>query len=422
MGNVGSSKKVASWLVLLVGLVLVGCDSRSPNAGQPQTADSDKSRAAPRPQTTKPLPSRATALDQLISYAVIERAETRNIKVSYDLRVDLVDGRLPSEAELAAISRHLHAKERTHERTFVLFYLPGMPPGAGAFATAHHNPSLKVKVLDYMLPEQYRHLLATNQVPKVGSRSGGSTEDAFRGQVQLELSVRMLSDVEIELTVSTNIPLPIDVMASVNLMGQKPDDVWIGLQERIRLTTSPQIVVLDASKSRKLLQAGEYEAKVFFNHRYAKNPKAASIKGNHEARAAVGRLGVAESAAQSDARNKLQQWVRQMYSLLMEIKSTQDFAYYGFGRGGPYHGWMEAVEAARRLDLPFEDGVALGYLLTLGMEYLEPGENEVTRFARAELDRYLKGASEWHDVDPETLRELSRFLELWGEYPQGTLP
>lgn len=246
----------------------------------------------------------------LIPYTVIERSERASVKVTYDVRVDLVDGRLPNESELAAVSRHLHAQERPHERTFVSFYLPGMQPGAGAFATAHHDPVLKVQVLDYMLPDQYRHLLAPRQdAPTVVGGPAPSADASVPTDVRLDLRARTISAHEVEFTVTTNIPLPIEVMADVNLKGQKPDDVWIGYQERVRIESSPQVVVLDTSKSRKPLPVGEYEAEVFFNYRYAKNPKAASIKGNHEARADVGRLGAGESAETADERNRLQRWV-----------------------------------------------------------------------------------------------------------------
>ena len=32
-----------------------------------------------------------------------------------------------------------------------MIYLPGMQVGAGAFATANHNPNLKVNIMKFML-------------------------------------------------------------------------------------------------------------------------------------------------------------------------------------------------------------------------------------------------------------------------------
>ena len=65
-------------------------------------------------------------------------------KVSFDIGVTQVNGKLPTEKQLADISTYLRTQERPHERTFVCFYLPGMEVGAGAWATAHFKPNLKV--------------------------------------------------------------------------------------------------------------------------------------------------------------------------------------------------------------------------------------------------------------------------------------
>ena len=80
---------------------------------------------------------------------MINREEFGTAKVSFDVRVDRVNGRLPTKEQLAAISNHLYAKERKHDRTFVVFYLPGMKVNAGGFATAHHNPTLEVRLLNF---------------------------------------------------------------------------------------------------------------------------------------------------------------------------------------------------------------------------------------------------------------------------------
>ncbi|REG86732.1 hypothetical protein DFP81_101297 [Marinomonas pollencensis] len=63
----------------------------------------------------------------------------------------MIDGRLPNERELAELSKFLVSKERKHDRSFITFYLPGMEVGAGAYATAHHNPKLKVNIMKFML-------------------------------------------------------------------------------------------------------------------------------------------------------------------------------------------------------------------------------------------------------------------------------
>ena len=89
--------------------------------------------------------------DSLIAHKVLQRSELGRVKLSLDVEVSLIDGRLPTEAELATISNVLVSQERTHERSFVTFYLPGMKIGHGAFATAHHNPDMEVNILMFML-------------------------------------------------------------------------------------------------------------------------------------------------------------------------------------------------------------------------------------------------------------------------------
>ncbi|MEE9296503.1 MAG: hypothetical protein V3W34_16285 [Phycisphaerae bacterium] len=113
---------------------------------------------APQQQQLQPVED-AAAEEKLIPYTIIKRDELGSIKVSFDLRIDLVDERLPTKQELEAVSRHLHSKEKVHERTFVLFYLPGMKVDAGAFARAHHNPDLEVEIQPWFVPEKYKHLL-----------------------------------------------------------------------------------------------------------------------------------------------------------------------------------------------------------------------------------------------------------------------
>ncbi len=76
----------------------------------------------------------------LIPYEIMNRVENRVLdKLTLEIEVPLVDGRLPSRQELNAIAKHLVGTPR-HARTWVFFYLPGMEVGAGAYATAHYLP------------------------------------------------------------------------------------------------------------------------------------------------------------------------------------------------------------------------------------------------------------------------------------------
>lgn len=103
-------------------------------------------------------PSNAQVVNDrsLIPYTIITRDEVQPFKVSFDIRVDLVDGRLPTAEELGAISMFLYSQEKKHDRTFVAFFLPKMVPGMGAFATAHHDPEMRVVINEEYIPAKYK--------------------------------------------------------------------------------------------------------------------------------------------------------------------------------------------------------------------------------------------------------------------------
>lgn len=87
----------------------------------------------------------------LIPHKILEKSELGSIKLSIDIEVPLIKDRLPNEKELGVLSKHIVSKENKHERSFITFYLPRMKVGAGAFATAHHNPEMKVNIMKFML-------------------------------------------------------------------------------------------------------------------------------------------------------------------------------------------------------------------------------------------------------------------------------
>ncbi|MCH9020330.1 MAG: peptidoglycan-binding protein [Proteobacteria bacterium] len=96
------------------------------------------------------------------TYSVIDSNEIPRVKLSLDVRLD----RRASEQEIASIARELKDNAGgTYERTFIMFYLPGMTPGAGAWATAIFDPGLEVSVLG-MTTDQERSL--TSAPPTTG--------------------------------------------------------------------------------------------------------------------------------------------------------------------------------------------------------------------------------------------------------------
>lgn len=66
----------------------------------------------------------------------------------------------------------------------------------------------------------------------------------------------------VQFKVETDIPLPIEVIASVDLKAQKPKDTYIGTSKKVKIVKSPFVFALDISKDE--LPSGEYDAVVTF--------------------------------------------------------------------------------------------------------------------------------------------------------------
>lgn len=79
-----------------------------------------------------------------VTYEVLRETKLPGIKRSLDVRLS----ERTDEAELRDIAMKLKALDpAAYERTFIVYYLPGMEPGAGGWATSHFNPKLEVKIL-----------------------------------------------------------------------------------------------------------------------------------------------------------------------------------------------------------------------------------------------------------------------------------
>ncbi len=73
-------------------------------------------------------------------------------KLNLTIEVQLVNGRLPTEIEMAAISSQVLKNQPKARRLWVFYLLPKMKSGAGAYATDHRAPTPEgVKILSYML-------------------------------------------------------------------------------------------------------------------------------------------------------------------------------------------------------------------------------------------------------------------------------
>ena len=73
----------------------------------------------------------------------------------------------------------------------------------------------------------------------------------------LSIEPRVLDAHRVQLTIGTNLPMPIKVATSIDLHGQKGTDTYIGYSEFVTLTGATTVAVLDTSKADTFDQAAE---------------------------------------------------------------------------------------------------------------------------------------------------------------------
>jgi len=87
------------------------------------------------------------------SYSIIRTNTVPGIKRSLSVRLN----KKVSEQTLRSIALELKAQDSgDYDRTFITYYLPGMPVGSGAWATTHFNPRLKIEILGLSEDDEQR--------------------------------------------------------------------------------------------------------------------------------------------------------------------------------------------------------------------------------------------------------------------------
>ena len=97
-------------------------------------------------------------------------------------------------------------------------------------------------------------------------------------------------------------------MAGLSLQGQADDDVWIGKNERVRLTNGRGVVTLDTSD----LPGGEYDAEASFYPRWGfqdSTSRATGISENLNASSTLALAGSGASATDVQFKENGQKWV-----------------------------------------------------------------------------------------------------------------
>lgn len=88
---------------------------------------------------------------QGVNYTVIEKSNMGTIKGSIDVRLS---EKVTKDFLQKLAVKLKESEHREYDRLFITYYLPGMTPGAGAWATSHFNPNLEVKILGITIEEE----------------------------------------------------------------------------------------------------------------------------------------------------------------------------------------------------------------------------------------------------------------------------
>ena len=104
--------------------------------------------------STDPRPTQLARADPAakdVTYTIINTTSIPRIKQSLDVLLN----RKVHKNVLRAIALELKSgNPRKYQRTFILYYLPGMKLGAGAWATTHFNPDLEVRIYGLTVAEE----------------------------------------------------------------------------------------------------------------------------------------------------------------------------------------------------------------------------------------------------------------------------
>ena len=119
-----------AFMILLIALL--ACD----DVGQGSSEQVEGGGASPsrsqEPATQPPVP-----------FVIIDSQILPPSKRSLTVRLE----RKVSADTLRLLAQHLHTDSPRYDRTFIEYLLPGMRLGAGAWATAHYDPDLDVRIL-----------------------------------------------------------------------------------------------------------------------------------------------------------------------------------------------------------------------------------------------------------------------------------
>lgn len=128
----------------------------------------------------------------------------------------------------------------------------------------------------------------------------------------------------VSMDVTTNLPLPVEVMASISAVGQAPTDTYIGTSRRFTLLEPEQNIVINGRSDH--LPSGAYTAEVTFYPRWGAEhspDRAQNISREVIGSTEVILSGSGESREHADRRNISQRWVMDHVSIGTPWNETQ---------------------------------------------------------------------------------------------------
>jgi hypothetical protein len=141
-----------------------------------------------------------------------------------------------------------------------------------------------------------------------------SAESSEPVDYEIAVNPDILPNGNVRLSLTTNIPGVIEVMAGLSLHGQAPDDVWIGKSERVRLTAGTGAVTFSTAD----LPPGRYDAEVNFYPRWGFMDARSRDSGISDGLGASSMLdlgGSGPSASDVQFKENGQRWVMQRVSM-----------------------------------------------------------------------------------------------------------
>ena len=307
--------------------------------------------------------SREPALDEVVedvSYEIINASRVPGVQCRLDVRLS----RKVGEEALRSIALKLREEEsEEYERMFIAYELPGMMPGAGAWATSHFNPDLKVEILGMTIEESAQ----TPAVPG-GELVGRWLDQGIVGG-WYTIMVRDKNLIgEWKFTDGSSIEEKLIESADSGRrrFGKKENPYG----EYYVIESDGRLGLYDSEGRFKILQILEAPKPTPEELAARKVREQERVERTVEERAE----SFPESASEEPA--ELSENTKRLLALYQELhtfKDAPEFHQVGFGVCCRFNDWQKRVEELRsrtELETLYDIGVLPGELSVLGMEYL----------------------------------------------------